>query len=59
MWSGICVGLKTLKREGNGLKRMRSEQFDPLETSSLSMMKKVVSLLVSRQNLGGLWLKPM
>jgi hypothetical protein len=54
MWSGICVGLKTLRREASGFKRVRLKRSDPLETSSLSMMKKVVSLLVSRQNLIGL-----
>ncbi len=57
MWFGICVGLKTLRREANGFKRVRSKRSDPLETSSLSMMKKVVSLLVFGQNLNGLWLK--
>jgi len=49
----ICIGLKTLRREADGLKRMRSERSDPLKTSSLSMMKKAISLLVSGQNLGG------
>jgi hypothetical protein len=41
---GLC-GLKKLKRRRKacGLKRERSEQFDPLETSSLSLMKKVVT----------------
>jgi len=36
-------GLKTLRRrrKASGLKRVRSEQFDPLETSSLSLLKKV------------------
>jgi hypothetical protein len=53
MWSWICVGLKTLKREASGLKKVRLERFDPLKTSSFSMTKKVISLLVSRQNLGG------
>jgi hypothetical protein len=56
MWSGICVGLKTLRRETNGLKKVRSERSDPLETSSFSIMKKAVSLLVCGQNLGDLWL---
>ncbi len=42
----ICMGLKFLKRKANGLKRVRLEQFDPLKTSSHSMMKKVISLLV-------------
>jgi hypothetical protein len=53
MWSWICVGVKTLRREASGLKKVRLEQFDPLETSSFFMMKKVVSLLVSEQNLDG------
>ncbi len=43
----ICVGLRPLKRKASGLKRMRSEQSDLVKTSSLSMMKKVISLLVS------------
>jgi hypothetical protein len=47
----ICMGLKALRREANGLKRMRSERSNPLKTSSLSMMKKAISLLVSGQNL--------
>jgi hypothetical protein len=55
----ICMSLKTLRREVSGLKRVRSERSDPLKTSSLSMMKKTVSLLVSGQNLGGHWLKPV
>jgi hypothetical protein len=41
------VDLKTLRREASGLKRVRLERFDPLETSSLFMMKKAISLLVS------------
>jgi len=57
MWSWIHVGLKTLRREASGLKRVRLERFDPLETSSFSMMKKTISLLVSRRNLGGHWLR--
>jgi hypothetical protein len=59
MWSWIRVGVKTLRREANGFKRMRSMRFDPLETSNLSMMKKVVSLLVYGRNLGAHWLKPV
>jgi hypothetical protein len=59
MWSWICVGLKTLKREASGLKRVRLEQYDPLETSSLFMMKKAVSLLIFGQNFGGHRLKPV
>ncbi len=55
----IYMGLKILRREANGLKKVRSEQFDPLKTLSLSMMKNVVSLLVFGQNLGGHWLEPM
>jgi hypothetical protein len=41
---GLC-GLKTLRRrkKASGLKSERSEQFDPLETSSLSLMKKAMS----------------
>jgi len=58
MWSRICVGLKTLRRKAIGLKKVRSKQSDPWKTSSLSMMKKAVSLLVCGQNLGGLWLMP-
>jgi len=42
----ICVGLRTLRREANGFKRVRLERSNPLKTSSLSMMKKVISLLV-------------
>ncbi len=49
----ICMGLKVLRREVNGIKRVRSEQSDLLKTSSLSMMRKVVFLLVFGQNLGG------
>jgi len=59
MWSCIRVGLKTLKRQASALKRVRSEQSNPLETSSLFMMKKAISLLVSGWNLSGQWLKPM
>ncbi len=33
----ICVGLKILRRGANGFKRVRSERFDPLKTSSLSI----------------------
>ncbi len=55
----ICVGLRTLRREASGLKRLRSEQSDPLKTLSLSMMRKAISLLVSGQNLGGHLLGPM
>jgi hypothetical protein len=43
----ICMGLKTLKIEASGFKRVRSERSDPLKTSSLSMMKKTIFLLVS------------
>jgi hypothetical protein len=42
----ICMGLKALKREASGLKKMRSERSDPMKTSSLSMMKAAISLLV-------------
>jgi hypothetical protein len=49
----ICMSLKALRRETSGLKRVRSKRSDPLKTSSLSMMKKVVFLLVFGQNLGG------
>jgi hypothetical protein len=55
----ICMGLKTLRRKANGLKRVRSNKYDPLKTSSLSMMKKAISLLVSRENLGCQWLEPV
>jgi hypothetical protein len=51
---GLCGSKDFEKRKASGLKKMRSEQFDPLETSSLSMMKKVMSYLVFGQNLGGL-----
>jgi hypothetical protein len=53
-------GLKNLRRrkKANGLKR-RSKQFDPLKTSSLSLMKKTMSYVVTGQNLGGLWLMPV
>ncbi len=44
----ICVGLKTLRREASGIKKVRSKRFDPLKTSNLFMMKKPISLLVSR-----------
>jgi hypothetical protein len=54
MWSETCVGLKTLRKEASGLKRVRSERFNPLKTSSLSMMKKAIFLLVSGHNLSGL-----
>jgi hypothetical protein len=42
----ICMGLKALRKEANDLKKVRSELFDPLKTSNLSMMKKTISLLV-------------
>jgi hypothetical protein len=42
----ICVGLKILRREDSGLKRMKLEQFDLLKTPSLFMMKKTIFLLV-------------
>ncbi len=42
----ICMGLKALKREASGLKRMRSERSDPMKTSNLSMIKAAISLLV-------------
>jgi len=59
MWSWIRVDLKTLKREANGLKKVRSKLSNPSETSSLSMMKKAISLLIFERNLGGHWLEPM
>jgi len=49
----ICVGLKILRRKASGLMRVKLKQSNPLKTSSLSMMKKAISLLVSEQNLGG------
>jgi len=57
---GLC-GLKILRRwkKVSGLKRERSKQSDPLETSSLSLMKKTISYVVPKQNLGGLWLMPV
>jgi len=39
---GICMGLKTLRREANGLKKVKLERFNPLETSTMFMMKDVV-----------------
>ncbi len=41
---GSC-GLKTFRRrkKASGLKRERLERFDPLETSSLSLMRKAMS----------------
>ncbi len=51
--SVICMGLKTLRKEANGLKRLRLERSDPLKTSSLFMMQNMIFLLVSGQNLGG------
>jgi hypothetical protein len=47
------------KKEANGLKKKRLERLDPLETSSLSLMKKSMSYVVIGQDLGGLWLMPM
>jgi hypothetical protein len=57
---GSC-GLKNLRRRKkvNGLKREKSDQFDPLEASSFSLMKKSISYVVTRKNLGGLWLMLM
>ncbi len=52
----ICMGLKTLKRKASGFKKVKSERSNPLKTSSLSMMKKAVYLLISRQNLSDHWL---
>ncbi len=46
------------EKKANGFKRERSKQSDPLETSSLSFMKKAISYVVTRQNLGGIWLMP-
>jgi hypothetical protein len=40
--------------KASGLKRERSKRFDPLETSSLSLMKKAMSYVVTGQSLGGL-----
>jgi hypothetical protein len=37
-----------------GLKRKKSKQSNPLKTSSLSLMKKAVSYLVTRYNLGAI-----
>jgi hypothetical protein len=51
------MGLKILKREAGGLERVRSEQSNPLKTSSLFIMKKAISLLIFRQNLNGHWLR--
>jgi hypothetical protein len=49
MWSWVRVGLKTLRRrkKASGFKRERSKEFDLLETSSLSLMKKGGSYVVS------------
>ncbi len=43
----LC-GLKTLRRwkKANGLKKERLKRLDPLETSSLSLMKKVMSYVI-------------
>ncbi len=49
----ICMGLRILKREANGFKRVKLERYDPLKTSSLSTMKKAISLLISGHNLDG------
>jgi hypothetical protein len=45
---GLC-GFKDFekKKEANGLKRKILERFHPLETSSLSLMKKAVSYVVT------------
>jgi hypothetical protein len=55
------VGVKTLRRrkKASGLKRALLEKFDPLETLSLSLMKKAMSYVVTGQTLGGLWLMPV
>jgi hypothetical protein len=47
------MGLRILKREANGFKRVKLERYDPLKTSSLSTMKKAISLLISGHNLDG------
>jgi hypothetical protein len=47
------------KKEASGLMRERSERFDPLETSSLSLMKKAMFYVVTGQDLGGFWLIPV
>jgi hypothetical protein len=49
-------GLKDLRRKkkANGLKKKRLDRSDPLETSSLSLMKKVMSYVVTGHNFGGL-----
>jgi hypothetical protein len=50
---GSC-GLKILRRrkKTNGAKeRERSERSNPLETSSLFLMKKAMSYVVTRENL--------
>jgi hypothetical protein len=41
---GSC-GLKSLRRrrKASGLKREKSKRYDPLETSSLSFMKKAMT----------------
>ncbi len=44
----ICVGMKILRREASGLKKMKLERFDLLKTPSLFMMKKTIFLLVSK-----------
>jgi hypothetical protein len=39
---------------------LRQKQSDPLETSSLSlMMKKAISYMVTKKNLGDLWFMPV
>jgi hypothetical protein len=56
----ICVGLKTLKRRKRLVgSRERLERPNPLEISSLSLMKKSMSYVVIEQDLGGLWLMPV
>ncbi len=52
---GLC-GLKNLRRrkKASEFKKYRSKRSDLLETSSFSLMKKVVSYVVIGQNLGGL-----
>jgi hypothetical protein len=47
------------KKEASGLTKERSKRFDPLETSSLSLMKKAMFYVVIGQDLGGFWLMPM
>jgi hypothetical protein len=52
---GSCGFENFEKRKGaSGFKKKRTKRFDPLETSSLSFMKKAMSYVVIGHDLGGL-----